>query len=54
MALIFIAIDPETDGDELPRRIRRRGNRRPAVPGLDRHRPATLAEVGHAQPAGGQ
>ena len=54
MALRFIAIDPETDGEQLPRRVRRRGDRGPAVPGLDRHRPRDAGGSRRAQPDRGQ
>ena len=50
MALIFIAIDPETDRRELPGGIRRRGDRGPAVPGRAVTDPRTWRMSGQHSP----
>ena len=54
MALRFLGIDPETNGDNCPAVFLEEGNRRPAVPGMDRHRPADAGRVRQAQPDRGQ
>ena len=54
VALEFIGKDPESDDEQLPGGVHRRGERRLPAARLDSHRPGDAHRVRHSQPAGGQ